>query len=401
VKNEHAISDKVFQKSLSEFLQGRTWVAYNASAYYPGEADVFFFASRKEAEGFVARSPGGRYKIIYANSIAELFNQLPYGKEVASRLIIINQSLKTNFMNLENINYLKENLKYNGFGENLYADLEKHIQQGLPEFVLKMQHEFNGQKMDAILFFRKSEQSENYFFNKYDAVLRNDAGTFEQSFYLNKGQGVTLKEAFNLLQGRAVYKEMTSRAGEKYKAWIELDFKQKENGSYKIKQYHHNYGYDLEATLKSFPIRELQNDQQKEALLLSLQKGNRQSVTMTVDGRDQLFFVQANPQFKTLSIYDKGAVRPLSFEQKNELMVPNSEERTKLNGEVVKTADDLPEKEIKSKDAEKGETKENKDMPEKTPTKTGEEKTKAEKKTEAVKELLPKTQNPNGKGLRA
>jgi hypothetical protein len=191
------------------------------------------------------------------------------------------------------------------------------------------------QNLETNLFFRKSDQSDLYFFNRYDAILRNDVGTFEQNFYLNKGHGVTLKEAFNLLQGRAVYKEMENKEGQKFKAWIELDFKQKDNGNYKVKQYHDNYGYNLESTLKNFPIKELQNEQQKERLLSSLQRGNRQSVTMNVEGREQMFFLQANPQFKTITVFDKGATRPLTSEQKSQLMIPPQEERTKINGQTV------------------------------------------------------------------
>jgi len=304
-------------------------------------------------------------------------------------------------MNIDNINYLKENLKYNGFGDKLNADLEKNIQQGFPEFVLKMQSEFSGQKMDAVLFFKKSAQTDNYFFNKYDAVLRNDVGTYEHSFFLNKGQGVTLKEAFNLLQGRAVYKEMSNKEGEKYKAWIELDFKQKENGSYKLKQYHDNYGYDLEGTLKNFPIKELQDEQQKERLLLSLQKGNRQSVTMRVEGSEQMFFLQANPQYKTLSIYDKGAVRPLSSEQKNQLMTRPAEERTRVNGQVVPNGNGSTVREIKKEEGLSSKIN-GKEKPEKKMTETNGVKAAKGNKKEGVKNLLPKKENnQSGKGLRA
>jgi hypothetical protein len=42
---------------------------------------------------------------------------------------------------------------------------------------------------------------------------------------------VTLKEAFNLLEGRAAHKELSGKEG-KFNAWIQLDFKEKEeNGN--------------------------------------------------------------------------------------------------------------------------------------------------------------------------
>jgi hypothetical protein len=249
-------------------------------------------------------------------------------------------------MNQENLNYLKENLKYMGFGDKLNDKLEHNINQGFPDFVLKMESEFNKSKLESALHFSRSKETDMYFFNRHDAVLKNDVGTLEQTFYVNKGHGVTLKEAFNLLEGRAVYKELTPKEGERYHAWVQLDFKQKEeNGNYKTKQFHENYGYNLAETLGKFPIKELMDETKNERLISSLQKGNLQSVTISMEGKDQQFFIQANPQYKTLTIYDNGATRPLSNEQKVELMTP--EARQKLNGKDVSTEVEKGAQEIK------------------------------------------------------
>ncbi len=126
-----------------------------------------------------------------------------------------------------------------------------------------------------------------------------------QSIYLNKGQGVTMKEAYNLLNGRAVHKELANKEGEKYQAWLQLDFKQTDSrGNYKIKQFHQNFGYDVEKALSAHPIKELQNEQEKARLVESLKKGNRQSVTFIENGNQQKAFVEANPQFKSINVYD-------------------------------------------------------------------------------------------------
>jgi hypothetical protein len=42
-----------------------------------------------------------------------------------------------------------------------------------------------------------------------------------------KGTIVTLREAFNLLCGRSVFKEITPANGDKYSAWIQLNFAEK------------------------------------------------------------------------------------------------------------------------------------------------------------------------------
>jgi hypothetical protein len=51
-----------------------------------------------------------------------------------------------------------------------------------------------------------------YFFNKYDASLQ--AKDMAQTFYINKGSGITAKEAYNLMEGRAVHKELENKEGE-------------------------------------------------------------------------------------------------------------------------------------------------------------------------------------------
>jgi hypothetical protein len=235
-------------------------------------------------------------------------------------------------MNVENLNYLKENLKYQGFGDKLYAELEKNIQQRFPEFVLKTEGVFNKQTMEANLHFRRSDSTDMYFFNRWDGRIKNEAGVMEQTFYINKGHGVTLKEGFNLLEGRAVYKELANKEGEKYHAWIQLDLKAKEeNGNYKTRQYHENYGYNLPAVLQSYTIKELGNEQLQERLLLSLQKGNVQSVTIAVNGNEQLFFLEANPQFKSVTMYD-GQMKRLKREEMAELTSkPEAKQDMKTN----------------------------------------------------------------------
>jgi hypothetical protein len=70
-----------------------------------------------------------------------------------------------------------------------------------------------------------------------------------------------------------------------------------------VQQFHQNY--DLDKTLKKFPIKELADAEQKGHLDASLKKGNMQQVTMNVDGKETKFFVEANPRFRTLNVRDE------------------------------------------------------------------------------------------------
>lgn len=211
-------------------------------------------------------------------------------------------------MNTENLDYLKKNLLNLGFGEKVNTQMEKQIAAKVPEFSLNTEQVYNSKKMDYTLHFKAGEQNEMYFFNRYEASLKNEADPTkdrEQTLYINRGHGVTAKEAFNLLEGRSVEKKLYNKENEPYTAWLKLDFKEKdEQGNYLVNRYGQGYGYDLEKSLAQYPIRQLNDPKQKEDLLHSLKKGNARQVTIEKDGQSQKYYMVAEPQYKQINIYD-------------------------------------------------------------------------------------------------
>lgn len=215
-------------------------------------------------------------------------------------------------MNDKNFDYLKDQVKYTGFGDALEGELKANIEKLEPTFSLKHDTFYGSDRVSAELNFKKSEQSDMYFFNSYKVQLQKEdrPESLEQTFYINRGNNITLKEAYNMMEGRSVHKELTNKEGEKYNAWVQLDFKDSdEKGNFAVKQYHENYGYDLEATLAKHPIKELENNSHKDDLINSLKKGNLQSATFIKDGQEVKQYIEANPQFKSLNIYDDAQKR--------------------------------------------------------------------------------------------
>ncbi|QDH81183.1 hypothetical protein FKX85_19975 [Echinicola soli] len=209
-------------------------------------------------------------------------------------------------MDQENLEYLKEKLKFTGFDTDLNAALEKQIKAGNQAFQLPHSMEIEGKKMDFSLHFRKSNTSERYFLNKYDASLQNpnpEISPKQHTFYNN--QSVTAKEAFNLLEGRAVKKGMLNADNEPYQAWMQLDFAEKDkNNNFKIESYHENYGFDSKEALSKLPIKELQDPTKTEWMLKAFEKGNVYPVTMEKGGKEEIMYVSANPKFKSVNVYD-------------------------------------------------------------------------------------------------
>jgi hypothetical protein len=212
-------------------------------------------------------------------------------------------------MNYENLAFLQDNLKYLGFGEHslLNHQLEAEIAKEPLSFELYTEAFFDEDtRLEAKLHFRRSDTLEMYFFNKYDALLRysdipdrNKA----QTFFIYKGSGVTLKEAFNLLQGRAVYKNLTNAVGEKYTAWIQLNFEEKNlHDNYRFRYFRADNRYDLSKVLSNYKLREMENEETKEVLFRSLRRGNVHPVTLVKANKTERILIHANPQYKMINI---------------------------------------------------------------------------------------------------
>lgn len=261
----------------------------------------------------------------------------------------LNNNQNSEVMNQKNFEYLRDQVKYTGFGEGLENDLKQKIQEGNPEFKLAYETKYGNDTVNATLNFSQSKQSDMYFFNSYQVNVQkeNSAETMDQTFYINKGNNITLKEAYNLMEGRSVNKDLTNKEGQVYNAWVQMDFKQSDdNGNFKLKHYHQNYGYDLEAVLSKHPIRELSNEEYKANLMDSLKKGNLQSATFQMNGVDHKQYIEANPQFKTINIYDSSMQRVDNRQSKKEQQSEGEGQSVKQDGKKEKQTpaeDDGPE----------------------------------------------------------
>lgn len=259
-------------------------------------------------------------------------------------------NMKNTDINLDNFEYLKNSLKYLGFGENLNSALEARMKAGSEKFTLGATAEFNTPLskdfMNYELRFSKSNTSDKYFLNNYQASLEKGLtdGRFEtpvnQVFFLNKGNDITAKEAYNLLSGRAIQKKaefggqtVEGQVTPKYKkeVWVKLDFEQKnDQGNFPLKTFHKEYGFDLQASLQKLPIKELNESDKREKLISSLNRGNLQAVTFEKTSGEEKGYISANPQNRSLSIYDKD-MKP-QIEKKEDIKLDNQETKTQSRG---------------------------------------------------------------------
>ena len=191
-----------------------------------------------------------------------------------------------------------------------FADeIKKHIFNGQPSFCMDTDILLGeAVRLGIRLMFAKSAEPEDYKLLNYRVTyhLPNDpANDRSQTFDMTGGMPVNLNEAFNLLQGRAVFKEIASTTDEKYFAWIQLNFQKKDSeGNYRIIKFRSYLGYDLSPILNRYPILELNDPEQKKAIIRGLKSGDRKIVTfLKPSGKRESKFIEMNPAQKSINIY--------------------------------------------------------------------------------------------------
>jgi hypothetical protein len=322
-----------FQNILRGIDSGKCWFVFQAEKPFIEPQNVNQFETKSKAIQFIIESDNlNKQTIKYLPSLPELFRQIPFFET----LYKISSSLNNTVMNQENLKFLQDRLFYLGTEKRLHPELEKNIAEGKPEFKLSFSNHYDKDKLSAELHFRRSDTNEMYFLNKYDATLQKPGQEAKsQTFYLDHGKGVTMKEAYNLLDGRSVNKDLKNKEGEVKNAWIKLDFTSKEpNGNFKQEQFYKPYGFELHTELFKLPLPQMPAEKFNQ-MAESLERGNIQKISLpeNIIGAVSPINVQANPKFKTLDIMDESG-RPLSKAEKVELYALG-DQRNKMRDEAL------------------------------------------------------------------
>jgi len=259
-------------------------------------------------------------------SFYEALVMIDNGKLPAGEYLYSNS--KTLKMEDKPIAFAEGQLRRVGMAEAMTPELRDKMKQKPPFLDHSFSKEYGNDKVNVTLHFKKSTYSDNMFLNKYDMELTRAGQTnpIKQTFYVppqvnvettDSGKQVrhdnkyTMKEGYNLLSGRPVLKNLVSKDGASYQAWVKLDRKNVlANGNHELKQYNENYGFSLQEVLKQYPIKELTNEQYSKNLLDSLQRGNLQKVTFVgKEGKEQSLYISPSITTSSLNVFDTGGKR--------------------------------------------------------------------------------------------
>lgn len=210
----------------------------------------------------------------------------------------------------DQVQYLKDQLKYLGFGESaeMQRDLEAGIKSVDQQFELKTQSDktLPGNKVDFVLKFSKSDRG-GVFLNSYNATLSNDkVESLSHNFNVSRENTFTAKEAVNLLEGRAVKIEFDNpKTGEMEPAFAKLNFEEPktEKGNFHFQNFYKNYGVDTADIVEKSNLR-FDKPEYKDSVIKSLEKGNVVKVKFELNGEIIEGKALLNPQYKNINLYD-------------------------------------------------------------------------------------------------
>ncbi|HRN47511.1 MAG TPA: hypothetical protein PLS00_00105 [Niabella sp.] len=199
----------------------------------------------------------------------------------------------------ESCQRLNDQTRQLGFPD-LSLSIRQLVSQGYPRFKLHTSSYLNkDERLDYELSVVKNH-SGIYELRGYKASLYSEdqpGGKKEYYFSLSSGHEFNSRQAYNLLSGRSVQQQGV---------WRQLDFTDKHpDGSYRMKAFHPGYGFDLEKNVKLLLGRGGVDNEETKKLLEDLKNGEQVAVVLRKNGMEKYLFIEANPQFTALNIYNE------------------------------------------------------------------------------------------------
>ena len=214
-------------------------------------------------------------------------------------------------MNQTNYDFLCNDLKFLGFAEGLQPALRDALETEHLSFELEFRNKIEEGTVAATLFFTRSDPEGYFFFSRYEMRLNEK----RHLFFIFKGKGVTVKEGFNLLNGRAVFKQRKAKNGQTYNEWIELDLNVPEENGFKVITYSESYGFELSPLIDSMQIDTPSANWDRAMLIRSLERGNLQPAFLRQDDKNRKVLLSANPRERSITVHELGSVARVSTEE--------------------------------------------------------------------------------------
>jgi hypothetical protein len=215
-----------------------------------------------------------------------------------------------------NFHDLKKQMVDLGFGEVFAESLWLEMQKGVPKITFPYRTLIDEHVVGCELQFSKMANG-NYFFNQYRidvSGITDDLGNFAHrsqtipvEYYDTANKSCSVQEAYNLLNGRWVFKDVAYPDGLYYKDWMRYDPSTVTlSGNSRIELLGKNRSFDLDGAIKELPIVKFGQHNCFEEFKRSLEQGNKEEATILTSAGEKIGFkIIVSPDANTLDVYQK------------------------------------------------------------------------------------------------
>lgn len=199
-----------------------------------------------------------------------------------------------------NYEYLCDDLRFLEFNLPSFYPLEQKIGNNRSPFDFKFTTEVDGKRVNSVLTLRKPLYYEFFFIEDYRLAL-----AAKQHWFNNPTiQGLTLRQAFNLISGRAVLRTRFPKTAEKYIARAQLDLKSRSAEDFELIKIPGSGSFNPSAGINTLSIRPLSHDWDYKKFIRSLEQRNLQVALQKQNGIMKKIFIAAKPAAKAINIYE-------------------------------------------------------------------------------------------------
>jgi len=203
----------------------------------------------------------------------------------------------------ENLQDLSLLVRKAGFPEELLSDLGKKIMEGKePSFSLPYATTIEGHAVKGELYFKEEYRKGDLKWEEFTMQVPKESKPLiaENKFLVGQGYDTTLREAYNLLHGRFVYREPTFDPGRNY--WLRLDFGKEGSGYLRLNFWESTF--KVEQGLAGSPLNFYLKPAAKKELLDALRQGDRKELDLSVSGVAKKIWAEASPVLKKIRLSD-------------------------------------------------------------------------------------------------
>ncbi|QNL49723.1 hypothetical protein H8S90_23935 [Olivibacter sp. SDN3] len=206
----------------------------------------------------------------------------------------------------KSLEYLKEQFREKGLS-SLSGRLEHLVGVEKENTILPLSSQLNMAERIDLNINLTSEKPGHIRISSLDISLTNEQRDERRNYTMQADNNMSLKDAVNLLQGRAIKKDFESPDGLAVQRWVQADLDQTtEKGEVKIMVFAPDYPYDMKAVMDDFSRKSGITGLARAQVIAELGKGN----TVKIEAKDgQNYHLQADPANGSLLFHDSKGSR--------------------------------------------------------------------------------------------